>query len=171
MVTPLAESPEVEVATMARVGSIRRFSRTIPAAMLFTAACTSVPLPNEDELSASAASSGASAPYMAINTKRQVYFPEASTRGTFEISGGCVIYRRAGDNRLYTPVFPAGSQMLREGSALYLWVNGKRYSFGREVIMGGGEVTLPEYSEVSLPRMPPASCPSPIWVVGEIEER
>lgn len=113
---------------------------------------------------------GAGAPYVAINTKKQVYFPEASTRGSFDILNGCVVYRRAGDGRLYTPVFPSGSQLARDGASFYLSINNKKHIVGREVVMGGGEVTLPEYSEISLTRMPPATCPSPIWVVGEIKE-
>lgn len=167
MVTNFAESPKSEVATMASMLRIRLLSQATFATLLFTAACA--PLPSPD--AGAPATSGAGVPYAAINTRKQIYFPEARTRGTFEISNGCVIYRRAGDNRLYTPVFPFGSQITREGAAYNLWVNGKRQRFGREVIMGGGEFTLPEYSEVSLARMPPASCPSPIWVVGEIEER
>ena len=171
LIKQLAESPNIEVAVMASAGRIRLITSAATAALLFPAACSPVPPTNGSPLPTSEYTSGASVPYAAINTKRQVYFPEARTRGTFEISGGCVVYRRAGDNRLYTPVFPAGSQVVREGSAYSLLINGKRYSLGREVIMGGGEVTLPDYSEVSLSRMPPASCPSPIWVVGEIEDR
>jgi len=168
LVSELAESPEVEVATMASILRIRLLSHATSAALLFMAACAPPPSP---DAGAHATSSGAGVPYVAINTRKQFYFPEARTRGTFETLRGCVIYRRAGDNFLFTPVFPAGSKITRQDSAYYVEVNGKRHRFGKEVILGGGGISLHESAEVSLARMPPASCPSPVWLVSEVEER
>lgn len=170
MVSDIAESPEY-VAVMASVLRMRLILPAVFVALPFTAACAPLPLPHASPLAPSAAPHSAEMPYAAINTKRVVYFPEARTRGSFEVLRGCVIYRRAGDGFLFTPVFPVGSKIIREGSAYYLEINGKRHRFGQEFILGGGVASLSESAEISLSRSPPPSCPSPIWLVSQVEER
>ena len=106
------------------------------------------------------------APSVAVNGKRQVYFPEARMRGNVAVHNGCVVIRRCGDGMLFTPVFPFGSSLARDG----VRVNGAHAAFGRELAIGGGQVTLPDYSEVSLISLPPPNCPALIWVVGGLSK-
>lgn len=162
MAVRIAESLRTEIAVMASAARIRFSPYAGLAAALLSSACTPTAVP----------SVGSSAmPYVAINTRTQTYFPEARTRGAFALSDGCVVFRRAEDNLLFTPVFPAGSRLVSAGSSYTLEIKGKQHALGREVILGGGQVTLPEYTEVKLASAPPASCPATVWIVSNVLER
>ena len=172
MVSELAESPEVEVAVMASVLRMRLFPHAISAALFLMSACAPAtsPYAGAQATSPAVAPASAGAPYAAINLLEQIYFPEASTRGTFTVLGGCVVYRRTGDGRLHTPIFPLGSKITSRGSTYYLEIAGKRHRFGKEVELGGGAIPLAQYRQVQLATMPPGSCPTRYWLVSEVEE-
>lgn len=111
----------------------------------------------------------AKAPYLAVNSRRPTAFPEASNRGSFEIANNCVVFRRAGDGVLFTPIFPARTRIISTASAqLAILLGSSEVPLGKEVRLSGGYLDAPTGGNVSLAAPVASSCPTRFWLVGSV---
>ncbi len=108
-------------------------------------------------------------PYIAVNAKLPRAYPEASNRGSFLVVNDCVVFRRAGDGLLLTPIFPKDSRIVpTELGILAIFIGGSKVPLGKEVRLSGGYLDDPVGGDISLQRPVHSTCPTPFWLVGSI---
>lgn len=108
-------------------------------------------------------------PFVAVDLTERSSYPQASTRGSFVESNGCVVFRPL-TGTLFTPIFPRGTRLVSNANGnVELLVEASLVSFGRAYVVGGGEVPLTG-SGIALAAPVPANCPTVYYLVGTVVE-
>ena len=107
----------------------------------------------------------AAGPYLAV-ARGGPAVPDALGSGRFSVRDGCVVYRPDGSSDVFTPVFPAGTRLVRAPDGLS--VGGRRVEFGRSYRVSGGEVPPSALADARPVSPVPDRCPARRFLVGSV---
>ena len=87
----------------------------------------------------------------------------------FMIKNECVVFKRAGDGQLFTPIFPKDSRVVGgPDNQSAILIGTSTIQFETELRLGGGYYDTPEGGGVRLGSPVPNNCPKSYWLVGAI---